>query len=231
MYYFLNKNNLIYEKQFGFRAKHSVNHALISTTELIKDKLECGNFVAGIFIDLEKAFDTGNHEILINKLAYYGFRGVTQNLLKSFLTNRKQYVSVNGFDSEKLYVLCGVPQGSTLGPLLFLIYINDLRFSLKFSVASHFADDTCKIHQSKKLKTIESELNYDLKLCTEWLNANRLSLNIDKTKLLIFHSKKKKVVYDDFSIKLNKIKLIPTDNVKYLGIFLDKNLAWDYQIK
>ena len=105
MYYFLNKNNLIYEKQFGFRAKHSVNHALISTTELIKDKLECGNFVAGIFIDLENAFDTVNHEILINKLAYYGFRGVTQNLLKSFLTNRKQYVSVNGFDSEKLDVL------------------------------------------------------------------------------------------------------------------------------
>ena len=75
MYYFLNKNNLIYEKQFGFRAKHSVNHALISTTELIKDKLEHGNFVAGIFIDLEKAFDTVNHEILIEKLAYYGFRG------------------------------------------------------------------------------------------------------------------------------------------------------------
>ena len=86
------------------------------------------------------------------------------------------------------------------------------------------------IHQSKKLKTIESELNYDLKLCTEWLNENRLSLNIDKTELLIFHSKKKKVVYDDISIKLNKIKLIPTDNVKYLVIFLDKNLAWECQI-
>ena len=122
-------------------------------------------------------------------------------MLKSFLTNRKQYVSVNGFDSDKLDVLCGVPQGSILGPLLFLIYINDLRFSLKFSVTSHFADDTCMIHQSKKLKTIESELNYDLKLCTEWLNANRLSLSIDKTKLLIFHSKKTKVVYDDIFIK------------------------------
>ena len=122
MYYFVNKNNLIYEKQFGFRAKHSVNHALISTTELIKDKLEYGNFVAGIFIDLEKTFDTVNHEILINKLAYYGFRGVTQNLLKSFLTNRNQYVSVNGFDSEKLDVLCGVPQGSTLGPFISDLY-------------------------------------------------------------------------------------------------------------
>ena len=175
MYYFRNKTNLIYEKQFGFRAKHSVN--LTSTTGLIKDKLEHGNFAAGIFIDLEKAFDTVNHEILIEKLAYYGFRGVTQNLLKSFLTNRKQYVSVNGFDSDKLDVICGVPQGSTLAPLMFLIY----RFSLKSSVASHFADDTFIIQQNKKLKTIESELNHDLKLCTEWLNANRLSLDIDKT--------------------------------------------------
>ena len=92
MYYFLNTNNLIYEKKIGFREIHSVNHALISMAELIKDKLERGNFVAGIFIDLKKAFDTVNHEILINKLAYYGFRGVTQTLMKSFLANRKQYV-------------------------------------------------------------------------------------------------------------------------------------------
>ena len=97
-------------------------------------------------------------------------------------------MSVNGFDSDELDVVCGVPQGSTLGPLLFLIYINDLRFSLKSSVANLFADDAYITHRRKKLGT---ELNYDLKLCTEWLNANRLSLNINKTKLLIFHSKKK----------------------------------------
>ena len=100
--------------------KHSVNHALISTTELIKDKLEHGNFVAGICIDLEKAFDMVNHEILIYKLAYCDFRDVTLNVIKSFLTNHKQYVSVNVFDSDKLDVVCGDPEGSTLGPLLFL---------------------------------------------------------------------------------------------------------------
>ena len=162
MYSFLNNNNLIYEKQFGFRAKHSVNHALISTTELIKSQLEHGNYVAGIFIDLEKAFDTVNHEILIQKLFHYGFRGVSQKLLKSFLSNIKQYVSINGIESDKLDVTRGVPQGSTLGPLLVLIYINDLRFALKFSTASHFADDTCIVYQSKKLKTLESDLNHDL---------------------------------------------------------------------
>ena len=123
MYSFLNSSNLIYGKQFGFRAKHSVNHALISTTELIKSELEDGNYVAGIFIDLEKAFDTVNHDILIQKLSYYGFRGNSQKLIKSFLTNRKQYVSINSFESEKRDVTCRVPQGSTLGPLLSLIYL------------------------------------------------------------------------------------------------------------
>ena len=94
-------------------------------------------------------------------------------------------MSVNGFDSDKLYVVSGVPQGSTLGPLLFLIYINGLRFSLKCSVANHFADDTYITHQSKKLKTMVSELNHGLKLCTEWLNVNRLSLNIGKNETFV----------------------------------------------
>ena len=130
MYKFLETNKLKYSRQFGFRANHSTNHALISMTETIKSFLDRGNFVAGIFIDLEKAFDTVNHGILCNKLSYYGFRGKTNELLKSFLSNRHQYVSVNGFDSSHLGIKCGVPQGSTLGPLLFLLYINDLRYSL-----------------------------------------------------------------------------------------------------
>ena len=138
-------------------------------------------------------------------------------------------MSINGFESNKLDTTCGVPQGSTMGPLLFLVYINDLRLSLKSSTASHFADDT-SIIQSKKLKTLESKLNHDLKLCSKWLNANRLSLNVDNTKLLIFHSKKKVIDYNNISIKINGFRLHPSEHVKYLGIFLDKNLAWDYQI-
>ena len=121
MYDYLMKNNLIYKRQFGFRNNHSTNHALISLSENIKSNLDSGQFSAEIFIDLQKAFDTVNHEILCEKLLHYGFRGIPQKLLESFLTNRKQYVSIKGYDSIQLDVKCGVPQESTLGPFLFLI--------------------------------------------------------------------------------------------------------------
>ena len=231
MYSFLTDNNLLYDKQFGFRANYSTNHALISTTEQIKLQLDKGNFVGGVFIDLEKAFDTVNHNVLIEKLYFYGFRGVGQELIKSFLQNRQQYVSINGFDSNNMEIKCGVPQGSTLGPLLFLIYINDFRLSIKKSVTSHFADDTCIFHSSKKIKSLETELNFDLKLCSEWLKANRLSLNVDKSKFIFFHSNRKVIDLNKCSIKLNGKKLIPADHVKYLGIYIDKNLKWDHHIK
>ena len=183
MYEFLELNELIYNCQFGFRANHSTNHDIISMTKSIKPFLDSGDFVAGIFIDLEKVFDTVNHQILCNKLNYYGFRGKINGLLKSFLSNRKQFVSINGYDSSCLEIKCGVPQGSTLVPLLFLLYINDLRFSLKHAITSHFADDTIIIYASKITKTIETNLNYDLKCVSEWLRSNRLSLNVSKTKL------------------------------------------------
>ena len=136
--------------------------------------------VAGVFIDLEKAFDTVNHSILCNKLNQYGFRGKINDLILSFLSNRRQYVSINGYDSTERPILFGVPQGSTLGPLLFLLYISDLSYCLKHTTASHFADDTCLIYASSNIKTIETCFNFDLKNLNEWLRASRLSLNIKK---------------------------------------------------
>ena len=193
--------------------------------------MDSGFHVGGISIDLEKAFDTVNHDLLIEKLYYYGFRGVSQQLIKSFLSDRHQYVSIRGFDSLQLPITCGVPQGSTLGPLLFLLYINDLNLSIKASTVSHFAGDTSILYASKKSKTLESVLDYDLKLCVEWLKVNRLSLNVEKSKLLIFQTRNRITDYDNISIKLDGCKLFPTDHVKYLGLNLDKFLNWDYHIK
>ena len=225
MYNFLESNKLLHDKQFGFRAKHSTNHALISLSEPIKSYLDTKQVAGGIFIDLEKAFNTVNHSILCDKLKYYGFRGKSNELIKSFLSNRSQYVSINGYDSNKLDVNCGVPQGSILGPLLFLTYINDLRYSLKFCSTSHCADDTCIIYANKKPKTLKTNINHDLNKWTDWLRANRLSLNVDKTKLIIFRSKYSKNNYEEISIKLQGIRLAPSKYVKYLGIYIDENLS------
>ena len=156
IYFYLDQKRLIYSKQFGFRANYSTNHAIISLTEHIRELLDKGEYVCGVFVDLEKAFDTVHHDILCDKLREYGLRGNVNDLLKSYLSNRKQYVSINGFNSNEMNVTCGVPQGSSLGPLLFLIYINDFYLCLSQTSCGHFADDTFIIYNSKKAKTIET---------------------------------------------------------------------------
>ena len=140
MYKFFSDNNLIYSLQFGFRQKYSTVHALISLTENTRKNLDKGNIGCGIFFDLQKAFDTVEHDILLSKLKHYGICG--HEWFKSYISNRKQYVSINGYDSNLADTKFGVPQGSVLGPLLFLIYVNDLNQALKFCKVHHFADDT-----------------------------------------------------------------------------------------
>ena len=229
-YHFLDSNNLFYERQFGFISKYSTNHALISTTEWIKSYIDKGNFVGGIFIDLQKAFDTVNHDILCEKLMLYGFRGNSYLLIKSFLTNRKQFVSINGFNSSHIEITCGVPQGSTLEPLLFLLYINYLNLSFNNAIASHFADDTCIMYGSSKPKTLETVLNCDLKKISDWLKANRLSLNVKKSKLIFFQKKQSNFDRYSISIKLDGCKLVPSGNVQYLGVHIDNFVSWDFHI-
>ena len=193
IYIFFSENNLIYSLQFGFRQKYSTVHALISLTENIRKNLDEGNIGCGIFVDLQKAFDTVEHDILLSKLEHYGIRGLANDWFKSYLSNRKQYVSINGYDSNLADVKFGVPQGSVLGPLLFLIYINDLNQALRFCKVHHFADDTNLIHLSKSVYRLNKYLNLDLKNLTYWLNANRISLNVEKTELVIFKHQMKKL--------------------------------------
>ena len=225
LYRFLNIYNCFSELQFGFRAKHSTSHALISITEKIRRALDTGHFACGIFIDLQKAFDTVDHDILVSKLEYYGARGVAKNWFSSYLHNRKQFVTLNGFKSSLNINNFGVPQGSVLGPLLFLIYINDLNLSVRNSTVHHFADDTNLLYINKSLKVLCKKVNYDLKGITDWLNANRISLNVNKTEFVIFRSQRKKIE-GDINIKLNGKRLYPSSYIKYLGVLLDENLSW-----
>ena len=224
LYEFLNENNCFYELQFGFRAKHSVNHALINITESVRKALDDGKIACGVFVDLQKAFDTVDHKILIDKLKYYGIRGTANNWLASYLSNRRQFVSILGFESDTKTLRHGVPQGSVLGPLLFLIFINDLNNCIKKSKTYHFADDTNLLNISSSPKKLQKEINIDLKCLYKWLLANKISLNCSKTEIIFFKKPGQKINFD-FNIKMNGLKLHSKESIKYLGIFLNSDLS------
>ena len=160
--------------------------------------------------------------ILLKKLDHYGFRGIINNWFRSYLTDRKQKVVINGFESESKALAHGVPQGSVLGPILFLIYINDLHRSIKYSTTYHFADDTNLLHISKDYKSLQRKVNYDLFSLHKWLTANKISLNDGKTESIHF---RKSSIAPTLNIKLHGKNLTPLKYVKYLGIYLDDLLS------
>ena len=154
---------------------------------------------------------------------HYRIHRVSNDCFKSYQSNRKHYVSINGFDSGLTTINCGVPQGSVLGPLLFLLYINDLNQTIKFCKVHHFADDTNLLCLSNSIKKLNKLVNADLKHLVNWLNANKISLNVKKTEMVIFKSKQKKLE-GDLKIKLCGKRLYPTESVKYWGVKIDTNL-------
>ena len=225
LYKFLNENNILFKNQFGFRKKYSTTHTLLEITEKIKDTIDHKQFGCGIFIDIRKAFDTVNFKILLSKLEHYGVRGVALNWFESFLSNRKQFVDIAGFSSALKTILSGVPQGSCLGPLLFLIYINDLPNSSSLLDFFLFADDTHIFFQDSSLVKIEKTVNKELCKINDWLIVNRLSLNISKTNFVIFHPFNKPLK-QRITLKLRKSAIQECKSIKYLGLIFDSSLCW-----
>ena len=225
IYKFLDKNNIIYSLQFGFRQHYSTLYALLNLTEAIMKALDNGNFACGIFVDLRKTFGTVDHSILLRKLCHYGIRGLTNKWFELYSANHNQFVSINGFASRISSIASGVPQGSVLGPLLFLLYINDLHVAIKHCKVHHFADDTNLLIINKSLKRLNKLVNSDLKHLTNWLNANKISLNFSKTELIVFKPKRTPLDFN-MEINLNAKRLYPTDSVKYLGVKIASKLNW-----
>ena len=205
----------------------STNHALIDITNRIQEACDSGQYACRIYVDIKKVFYTVNHNILLDKLAYYGVRGTENKWFKTYLTNRKQHVTVSDQTSDNALIEFGVPQGSVLGPLLFLIYINDLNQAIKFSRVHHFADDANLLLVDNSLKKINKHINHDLKLLTTWLRANRISLNTSKTEILLFRPKSKRNITKHLNFRISGQYIPRTTQVKYLGFTMNEHLDWD----
>ena len=175
LYSYLEENHITYEKQFGFRKNNSTELALLALIDKVTSAMDRRQYTLGVFLDLAKAFDTVDHDILLSKLSYYGLSGSSVAWFRSYLSGRTQYVDLNKTTSELLPVTCGVPQGSILGPLMFLIYVNDIATAVSNIQLLLFADDTNLFFSHRCIETIFSVMNADLKLIEDWLRANRLS--------------------------------------------------------
>ena len=194
------KHKLLYEYQFGLRHNHSVYMSLIILIDKIITSLNNGDYTIGLFLDFKKAFDTINHDILINKLEMYGIGGTANKWIESYLTDRYQFEEYDRVSSSKKKIICGVPQGSILGPLSFFIYINDLAKILTKLFTLMFADDTRIFISGSDLYMMEKTLNDEMKKVDTWLKVNKLSLNISKTQFMLFKGNKTAHYYPKISV-------------------------------
>ena len=232
IYAFFQTNKLFYYSQYGFREKHSTDLAALEMVDRLAMEIDKGETPLNIYLDLSKAFDTLDHDILIYKLSYYGIKGTALNLCKSYLTDRKQLVELDNSKSDLKNITTGVPQGSILGPLLFIIYVNDIQKASKIFKAIMYADDTSLTSILKVFnhsENLNKNINNELLRISVWLKLNKLSLNVQKTKFMIFHNRQKQhIIKPEIQIEGTKIECV--DNFNFLGINIDKHLNWNSHV-
>ena len=232
IYNYLHSYNLLANCQHGFRPLHSTVTALLDNTNEWYKNIDVGKLNGIVFLDLKKAFDTVDHNILLKKIAIYEIKGTAYRWFESYLSNRTQYCCVNGKLSSPAIMKTGIPQGSGLGPLLFLIYINDLRKCLNAgSKPDMFADDTQIATASHDIEVITETLNSDLNNVASWLSANKLTLNNSKTEYMIIGSKKRLgLVTCDPIINAGNLKINRVETTKSLGLMIDESLNWSAHV-
>ena len=228
---YLHNIDILCKNQFGFRKKHSAYMALIDMYDKISLAIDKNESSIGIFIDLSKAFDTLDHNILLKKLEHYGIRGKALDWFKSYLYNRKQCVaSLNGVMSDFKSVIYGVPQGSILGPLLFILYINDIANCSVCLMFILFADDTNLFFSCKDLAHLFHNVNTELEKLSVWFRANKLSLNVKKTNYILFGLKHMPAGVT-YNVSIDGQAVERVEYTKFLGVFIDEKLNWKKHIE
>ena len=234
LYDYFQKNNMFYAHQYGFRTGHCTEYAALEIIDRVTTQLDINNIPLNIFLDLSKAFDSLDHAILLYKLKYYGVTGTPLQLIKSYLTDRNQFVQIDNTQSSILHLKTGVPQGSILGPLLFLIYINDFPCASTYFSFIMYADDTTlsstlpNIKNSRDQIIAEQLINTELNKIDVWLRCNKLSLNISKTKYMLYSMPQKQTQH--LSIKLGTTSIDQVYHFNFLGIVINSNLKWENHV-
>ena len=227
---FLEERNFLTKNQGGFRKGFSTVSTIADLTDDIFQNINKGYTTMAAFIDLKKAFDTVNFDILIRKLYKAGIRSSVLDWCVNYLTNRCQRTHVNGITSDRLSVTCGVPQGSVLGPLLFLVYINDLDAALDSCKAKLYADDTVLYQSGVNVQEASGKLQTSLNKFCSWAKVNKLTINVNKTKLMVFGSRSKVKKAKDVKIYIHDILLQRVPTFKYLGLVLDQTLTYNHHL-
>ena len=226
---FITDNKILCSNQYGFRPGHSTSHALISFVNKVANTVDSNNYLAGVFLDLSKVFDTLDHAILLQKLEIYGVTEIAHKWITDYFTNRKQFVLVNESKSCLHNQICGVPQGSILGPLFFILYINDLPNCSNTLCSILFADDTSLFIEHKDPNILINQLNCESQNVSDWLRANKLSINVSKTKLIIFRPRQRSLPnISPLIIDNNVVELV--ESTKFLGVYIDQHLTWKTHI-
>ena len=232
---YFDEHNLLCKSQSGFGRLHSTETAVTYFADEILMNMDKGLVTGSVFIDLAKAFDTVGHDILLSKLEYYGVCDESLPWFKNYFSGRKQFVHIDSQSSEELAKTSGVPQGSILGPLLFIVYINDLPRCVKHCSVNMYADDTVLHLAGPTVYNLNFYINQDLQCFTEWLEDNNLVLNVSKTKCLLFTSQRHKERDCNLNLNLLEKAISCETTFKYLGVVFDNFMTWkahvDYVIK
>ena len=227
---YLHQHNILSTQQSGFRTGHSTTTTLLDAKDYVLHNMDRGNLVGAVFLDLKKAFDTVHHGLLLTKLSWIGIQGVEHLWFSNYLSGRQQIVSLNGCRSEYLPVTLGVPQGSILGPLLFNLFINDIPDVVTTCKICLYADDTAIFYPSNNVKHIESILNYELSGLATWFQTNRLTLNVTKTKWMLFGTANRLKQAQSLTVEIDQEIIERVHTFKYLGMYLDSHLSFNEHI-